>query len=320
MTENGFLAIVNEYCKKTGISTKNIVRLFAGLGEPVASTKLTENSYISKNALALFKKEFATLLMPTFNKLVLNDHHKNIASLARKLIADSEMTDVTKIGLSDEILDLIMASRLDPERSYDQFSCTRETLQKRVQTFINQFDLHGKKILLIGDDDFLSIALAVTKLADQITVLEIDKRIFQTITKINKSIKLNIDIRLFDVKNKLDNNLLNSFDVVFTDPPYTPSGIALFVSRSIQSLNFHNKSARIYFCYGNSEMGKERFLEIQEQINKMGLYLSGVKEKFNQYTGAESIGNTSNLYVCEMTARTKPVISTAYNGKLYTNN
>lgn len=320
MTEKGFLNTINEYCKKTGISTSNVVALFAMLQQPVESSKLVGSSYISKNALAIFKKDFSHMLMPTFNKLVLNSQNQQVANLAKKMVDKYSSFEPEQYGLNYEIIDLIMQSRQEPERSFDQFLCTQETLLNRVKILVNRFDLQGKKILLIGDDDFLSVALSTLGLADKITVLEIDKRIYQKINKMSKSLKLEIDIRLLDVKAKLPVELLNTYDVVFTDPPYTPNGVALFVSRAIQLLNFHNKSASIYFCYGNSEMGKERFVEIQEQITKMGLYLSTIYERFNQYTGADSIGNTSNLYVCQTTAKTKPVISGGCNEKIYTNN
>ena len=131
--------------------------------------------------------------------------------------------------------------------------------------------------------------------------------------------KLKIKTIQYDLREKLPQELLNSFDVVFTDPPYTTEGIKLFVSRSIQVLNEDNKAARIYFCYGNSDRAKERYLEIYRIIFESGLMIRWIFDRFNRYNGAESIGSASALFICEVTPRTHSIIKGGYkDDKLYT--
>ena len=107
------------------------------------------------------------------------------------------------------------------------------------------------------------------------------------------------------------------FDTVFTDPPYTPEGISLFVSRAIETLDKKNQTARVYVCYGNSDRAKERFLPIQDVLTDSGLMLRWVF-RFNRYEGAESVGSASSLYIAEVTPRTKPLIRGNYDKSIYT--
>ncbi len=124
----------------------------------------------------------------------------------------------------------------------------------------------------------------------------------------------------YDLRKPIPKELKCRFDTVFTDPPYTPNGIRLFVSRAIEALDKKNQAARIYVCYGNSDRAKERFLPIQEVFTGSGLVIRWVFDRFNRYEGAESVGNSSSLYVNEITPRTKPLVRGNYDQSIYTIN
>jgi predicted methyltransferase len=109
---------------------------------------------------------------------------------------------------------------------------------------------------------------------------------------------------LHDLRNPLPNNLLNSFDVVFTDPPYTASGISVFLNRGIQALR-KAPTSRLYFCYGNSDRARERELKIQSLVTEKGLLIREKLYRFNAYVGAESIGSVSSLCRCDLTPQTR---------------
>lgn len=174
--------------------------------------------------------------------------------------------------------------------------------------------------MFLGDDDFTSVAVAGLNLAHQVTVLDIDQRILETIGQISTEKELEIKTMAGDVRKPLPPEVIKGFDVVFTDPPYTPEGVSLFLSRGIEALDPENLAARIYFCYGNSDRAKERFLPIYESIFKNGLMVRYVFDKFNRYVGAESIGSASSLFVTEVTSKTKAGISGKYDKPIYTNN
>ncbi|KKQ83340.1 MAG: hypothetical protein UT06_C0023G0004 [Candidatus Woesebacteria bacterium GW2011_GWA1_38_8] len=155
-------------------------------------------------------------------------------------------------------------------------------------------DIAGKRLLFLGDDDFTSIAVANIRKASGVTVLDIDNRILDTIGNMIINEGLEINLENYDARKALPTTYNQKYDVVFTDPPYTPEGIELFVSRAV--------------------------LPIHEVFTSSGLMIRWVFDKFNRYHGAESIGSSSSLFVLDTTSKTKPLITGNYDKPIYTNN
>jgi predicted methyltransferase len=172
----------------------------------------------------------------------------------------------------------------------------------------------------LGDDDFTSIAIARYGTAEEITVLDIDKRILDGIGNISTQQKFEIKTIEYDARKILPRDFSGKYDVVFTDPPYTPNGISLFVSRAVEALDAQNQSARLYLSYGNSDRTKERFIPIYDNLADSGFMIRWVFDKFNRYNGAEAIGSASSLFICEATPKTHALINGSYDKPIYTNN
>jgi predicted methyltransferase len=165
-------------------------------------------------------------------------------------------------------------------------------------------DLYQRNVAFLGDDDFTSIAVALTAQAASITVFEIDDRLIEIIKKVSTEKKLNIKIIKQDLLKNFDKKFLHTFDTVFTDPPYTPGGISLFVNRAIELL-IPQFTSRLYLCYGNSDRAREREVLIQKNLSDFGLLFHAKYFQFNHYTGAQSIGSSSSLYLLDWTPQTK---------------
>lgn len=134
-------------------------------------------------------------------------------------------------------------------------------------------DIRAKRVLFLGDDDFTSVATANIKSAKDIAVVDIDERILDNIGTISDELNLGIKRVKHDLRKPTPIDLKGKFDIAFTDPPYTPEGIKLFVSRAVDVLDIKNQTARVYVCYGNSDRAKERFLPIQDAFTDSGLML-----------------------------------------------
>jgi len=178
----------------------------------------------------------------------------------------------------------------------------------------------GKRLLFLGDDDWGSVGVGLQKQAEKVVALDVDKRMLGSIRQLAELEKLEIETEMYDARDPLFNKWAGKFDVVFTDPPYTPQGVELFLSRAVSGLDLSKQTARIYLCFGNSDRAKERFLPIYELFVKSGLMIRWVWDKFNRYQGAESIGSASSLFILETTSKTKPLISGKNHGAIYTNN
>ncbi|MBU1071544.1 bis-aminopropyl spermidine synthase family protein [Patescibacteria group bacterium] len=317
-----------EVSKQTSVPIKKVLDIFWHLSKngSIENNELLRKIGVSKNALNQVKKALSLYLMPTTKetKLTTEAIEKMVSFYPTDYMVEENLLAVIDGDIYKEAVELLAGHkdrRCKPRRKYDQFTATIETTARRV-SLLNFFgDIREKRILFLGDDDFTSIPTASLKIAQNITVVDIDTRILNEIANISEKHDLDIERLKYDVREPIPNILKNQFDVVFTDPPYTPKGIKLFVSRAIEMLDKKNKTARLYVCYGNSDRAKERFLLIQEILTNSGLVIRWVFDKFNRYYEAESIGSTSSLFVTEITPKTKPlIIQGDYNEPIYTNN
>ncbi len=316
-----------EVSKETGVPVKKVLDVFFLLstGKPVDNNELLQRVGVSKNALNQVKKSLSSFLKSTSKDAQLNPEGLNNAKqlFPGGFVREEGLWTIFEGGQFRETVGLLQSikeKRPSSKREYDQFTATRETTARRA-TLLSFFgDVKGKKLLFLGDDDFTSIATASLKEAERIVAVDIDERILREIHDLSGSHGFGIETVEYDARKKLPKELKGKFDIVFTDPPYTPEGFNLFVSRAIETLDRNNKAARVYACYGNSDRAKERFLPIYEVFTNSGLMMRWVFDKFNRYQGAESIGSSSSLFIAEITPKTKPVVKGNYERPIYTDN
>lgn len=244
---------------------------------------------------------FGEVLMPTSNQVVINQEENQIFLFAKNTLL--KINDINGKNI-EQLLKNYKDLRPKPERKFDQFIATEETTSKRALIMAQNGDLYNRSIAFLGDDDLTSIAVGMTKQAKRIAVFEIDERISDTINKIASEAGLNIEIIKQDLRSSLSKEYLAQFDTVFTDPPYTSSGISLFINRGIELLK-NKYVSRLYLCYGSSDRARERELEIQKLISEKNLVIHSKYFQFNKYYGAESIGSSSSLFLLDWTPKTK---------------
>ena len=86
-------------------------------------------------------------------------------------------------------------------------------------------DVADQRILLLGDDDLLSIALALTGLPREIVVVEIDPRLCEFHPHMWRATRhLNVHVIQHDAREKLPADLRAHFDTFVTDPSETIQG------------------------------------------------------------------------------------------------
>jgi len=218
-----------------------------------------------------------------------------------KLIIKKEEEFLSQLpGISKE-LENTKAKFVKSKREYDQFFATVETVIKRANLMLKSGDLTGRKVLLLGDDDFLSTVLAKFSLISEISVIDIDEDILKIIKDQEKQQVITYQ---HDLRNGLPKDFLSKFDTVFTDPPYTPEGFRLFMNIGISALN-KSKNGALYICYGNTDEARDRGLKIQKIVAEENLLITNKWLDFNRYNGAESVANCSSLYVLKETDQTK---------------
>lgn len=206
----------------------------------------------------------------------------------------------------------LVSLRPRPKRKFDQFGVTEKTLEERSNFLASRGFITDSKILFLGDYDLTSLAaLPLTKNCE-IWVLDADTDVLDVIKKESKGTVSSIEHNLL---NPLPKRSLESFDFIFTDPPYTPEGVSLFLSRAIDALS-REKDSKIILSYGS--LDPVRALAVQNKILEHGVLIKELLPQFNEYLDAKTVGNASDLYVLGITERTKPIIRGVYGGKVYT--
>lgn len=195
-------------------------------------------------------------------------------------------------------------SRPAPDRQLDQFYATVSTSARRAILMAKNGDLNGCSVAILGDDDLDSLAVALISAPSRITVFEKDPRLLALIGKISRENNLSVELVEFDLTQKLPAKYLHQYDTIFSDPPYTPDGISLFLNQGINLMK-PKLLSRFYLCYGNSDRARERELAVQQIILNHGLLIKEKKCQFNYYHGAPSIGSRSSLFLLDWTPQTK---------------
>ncbi|MFH7860915.1 MAG: bis-aminopropyl spermidine synthase family protein [Candidatus Aenigmatarchaeota archaeon] len=141
-------------------------------------------------------------------------------------------------------------------------------------------DLDKKKIILIGDDDLLSVALALTSLPSRILVLDIDERIGSFVEKVSKKYKLDIEFQEYNVEEPLPKKFLGKFDVFSSEPLETLTGLKAFILRGVSSLK---KNSSGYFGLTHAEASLKKWLEIEKFLTRMNCVITDLIAGFSVY-------------------------------------
>ncbi|MFX1315837.1 MAG: adenosylmethionine decarboxylase [Promethearchaeota archaeon] len=198
----------------------------------------------------------------------------------------------------------LLNNRPTPEFALDQSHGDFPTIIRRTLYLLKQGDIEGRKIIFLGDDDNISLSVGLTKLAKQITVLDIDKRILNFLSESAEKLSLtNFDVIRHDLRESCPKHIINKYDIVVMDPPYTNEGLRLFLKRAKQVLksniavngkNYEIIGKKCLLSFGSKP--PEEMQQVQLSILNHGFIIKEMIPNFNHYIGASIIGQFSHLY------------------------
>lgn len=191
----------------------------------------------------------------------------------------------------------------------DQCHSTPKTKLRRVLAMHAADAINGRRILLLGDDDLISIALLrfVRQFGgtiERLVVADIDERLLEFIA-------LELDGAPFPfecVRWDLRDRRAGRFETVVTDPPYTSAGARLFLARAVESLA--GPGSQIFLSFGSRRPGVQA--DVQHAIVEAGLEIRSLTRDFNDYVGAGVIGGTSHLYHLAVPPAVRPSHASLY--------
>ncbi len=200
--------------------------------------------------------------------------------------------------------DNYLEKRPDPNYSFDQAHADIPSVINRTLYLVKKGEIEGRKLIFLGDDDATSILVGLTELADEITVIDVDKAVLDYLADISNLNSINnINFVQHDLREPLPNDLLNKYDIVIMDPPYTNQGLRLFLKRAKQALKTSIKienrdytliGKRCILCFGNKPPKDKQ--KIQLSILDHGFVIKELIPDFNHYEGASILGQFSDLY------------------------
>lgn len=217
----------------------------------------------------------------------------------------------------------IVAGAPRPDVTLDQAPCTPATALRRVQLMMQNNGLAGRKVLFVGDDDLISLALPVVLRAlgmldtvAGIAAVDLDRRQLDYIGAVAQREGFAVDLVHHDLRQPLPAALQDAFDLFETDPPYTPAGARLFLSRGIEALR-KGSGRRALFSF--AEQAPDDALAIQDIFAELGLAATAIHPGFNEYRGAAVLGSRGRLYELVTTSETGAAQPQPhYDGGLYT--
>ena len=215
-------------------------------------------------------------------------------------------------------LDGHLAHMPDVDLTLDQSYATAVTKVRRVAWLLRYGLLPAPTMLVLGDDDLMSLAVAEVeqaldqRLVDRLAVADVSGALLDFI---QDRIERPVELTECDLRNELPPSLRDGFDLVTTDPPYTPAGARLFLSRAVEALQ-PGAGRSVAFSFGPK--GPDDTLAIQRTVAELGLTVQAMDRNFNEYLGAGILAGTSHLSWLSSTADTAPVVDGRHDGPLYT--
>src|SRR5215471_17947854 len=207
--------------------------------------------------------------------------------------------------LADQ-LELMAAGMPAAKLELDQTHCTVDTKLRRVLRMHEAGALAGQRVIVLGDDDLISLAIAAFAALPAVAARP---------RRLAVAGDVPVEVIEHDLRQPLPAVLAGAFDVACTDPPYTAAGAELFLSRAVTALA-DGTGRHVFFSFGSRR--PEETLRTQRLIADLGLTVRSLVPGFNSYTGAGILAGTSHLYHLRTTGQTRPVITGAHAGPLYT--
>jgi branched-chain polyamine synthase A-like protein len=201
-----------------------------------------------------------------------------------------------------------------PLAALDHVQATPETVLRRALWLDARYDLASARLLFLGDHDLTSLAVHAVCPAASLTVVDLDERV---LAYLDDRGGREIATAHTDLRIGLPPALSGGFDLVFSDPPYTPEGMGLFATRGVQALR-EPSEGRLLFAYGYSPRHPALGAQVQRSLATLGLTFEAILPDFNRYFGAQAIGSAADLYVCQPTAKAKKMRGGKGKSAIYT--
>lgn len=175
----------------------------------------------------------------------------------------------------------VTRKRPHPQPGYFQGYMREYDVVARVALMHYYGDLWRSEVVLIGDDDLLSVALSMSGLPKRVLVLDIDERLGDLISEIADERGLDIEFMRYDVAEPLPEDLIGAFDLFSSEPLETWLGLRAFILRGAACLG---EGGVGYFGLTRAEASLEKWRRIEALVTRMNFAITDVVAGFSYYS------------------------------------
>jgi len=172
-------------------------------------------------------------------------------------------------------------NRPEASQEFDQGYVTEETTVARIALLFARGDLAGKEILVLGDDDLVSLAAALSRLPKRVAVLDVDPRIVGFLREVAQTENLGLEVYQHDLREPLPSELLRRFDAFICDPTESFRGYLAFAQRGISSLRGPGCAGYLGLTRLEASLAKWRRIELA--LLEAGAVITDLFPNFHEY-------------------------------------
>jgi hypothetical protein len=221
-----------------------------------------------------------------------------LREVERVLAAGGSLPERTPLGDGAGI-EALLAGVPEPLADLDHIPATADTVLARVRYLYERVELERCRVLLLGDHDATSLAFgALGAAVRELAVVDVDQRQLRYLASHG------VDTWFADLRVGLPAPLRERFDIVLTDPPYSPAGIGLFAARALEAMK---RESRLLVAYGYPDGSPALGLKVQNEFSALELVYEAMLPGFNAYHGALAVGSRAALYVLRPTKRSRRI-------------
>ncbi len=175
----------------------------------------------------------------------------------------------------------LAAGRPQALQEFDQGFVDEASVLSRAAFMWSKADVAGREVLVLGDDDLLSLALALTKAPKRLVALDIDPRIVSFLRETATEQGLPLEVAQHDLRHPLPLELIPSFHTFVCDPTESLRGFLAFAWRGMSALRGPGCSG--YLGLTRREASLTKWRHIQEELLQSGAVITDLLHDFHSY-------------------------------------
>ena len=174
----------------------------------------------------------------------------------------------------------VLADRPQAIIEFDQLYCSPDSTERRANRIRERFDYPGSRVLMLGDDDLVSVLLS-QNFQGEVHMIDLDDRLLEYIG----SKCPNVHLHKADFLYKgIPPELYQTFDAVMLDPPWTFYHMWCFLDKAMYCLK-DDPQARLFlsYCPLLLEHRQKMMAQFQRRVALRGFTFDSIETAFNLY-------------------------------------